>query len=383
MDRGLMGERLLEVGHTDRDHATAMVASLYRLAGLQEPEIVWVGSPRAALLTAMAHIDAYLHGPDAPAVLRRSPEPDEAICFCGQCATASVAGKLATIAFGCIDWDPFFNYEYDQGMLDRARRLTGAVQRGLEHDPAGGEFARLGHWPNFPGSMATPSTKAMAGFMEQPRRQLRQYVQSLQAGSFGNQWMTVLPAMAGRAHRGEAFRTYVELAATAGWWYAYRNLAVLSDRPAEVHYDAKSQLHHDQGAAVVYPDGWGVNAQHGTVLPPWFFNPNLFSAKKIRAETNLEARRYLMIAYGTKRFMTNARARIIHKDETGTLWGLGLRHDGNPEMAIVEVADATPPPSGEPRRYWLHVPPEVSTAREAVAWTFKLSADEYQPEVET
>ncbi len=382
MDRRLIAHRLHAVGNTDRDHATVMVSSLYRLAGLDQPEVVWVGSPRAALLEAMAHVDAYLHGPDAPKQLGRTPEPDESLCFCGQCATASVAGRLAGVAFRCIDWDPYFSGE-DQQLLDRARRLTGAVQRSLERDPVVGGFARPAHWPDFSGSMMTPSTKAMLGFMEQPRRQIREYLQALNGASFGNQWLTLLPAVAGRAHRGRAFRTYCKLAATAGWWYAYRNLVVLSDRPATVHSDQSDRLHNPAGPAVVYPDGWGVNALHGTVLPPWFFDPASYTVETILAEANLEARRLLIDRYGTDRFASEGGARIVHQDKTGRLWNLGYHPSGRPEMAVVEVTDATPQPGGRRRRYWLHVPPDMNTAHRAVAWTFGLTADEYRPEVET
>jgi len=31
------------------------------------------------------------------------------------------------------------------------------------------------------------------------------------------------------------------------------------------------------------------------------------------------------------------------------------------------------------RTYWLRVPPDTGTAREGVAWTFGLSAEEYEP----
>jgi hypothetical protein len=33
--------------------------------------------------------------------------------------------------------------------------------------------------------------------------------------------------------------------------------------------------------------------------------------------------------------------------------------------------------------YWLRVPPQMQTAREAVAWTFDKSPDEYEPAFET
>jgi hypothetical protein len=50
-------------------------------------------------------------------------------------------------------------------------------------------------------------------------------------------------------------------------------------------------------------------------------------------------------------------------------------------MKFVRVWDATKPPAeGE---YWLSVPIDMTSAREAVAWTFGLEKYEYRPEVET
>jgi hypothetical protein len=47
------------------------------------------------------------------------------------------------------------------------------------------------------------------------------------------------------------------------------------------------------------------------------------------------------------------------------------------------VTDATPDPEGAERLHWLSVPPQVATAREAVAWTFGLTEQEYAPAAET
>ena len=46
-----------------------------------------------------------------------------------------------------------------------------------------------------------------------------------------------------------------------------------------------------------------------------------------------------------------------------------MRLDGE-RAQVVEVVNATPEPDGSYRRYFLRVPPQVRTAREAVAWTF-------------
>jgi hypothetical protein len=63
---------------------------------------------------------------------------------------------------------------------------------------------------------------------------------------------------------------------------------------------------------------------------------------------------------------------VRHSDEYGTLLSVkGL------DAQLVRV---TCPSTG--RVYHLRVPPDVTTAREAVAWTFGLRAEEYQPQVQ-
>ena len=52
-------------------------------------------------------------------------------------------------------------------------------------------------------------------------------------------------------------------------------------------------------------------------------------------------------------------------------------------LVMVEVVNSTAEPDGEFKNYWLRVPPDVGTAREAVAWTFNLSTEEYDLAVET
>ena len=50
---------------------------------------------------------------------------------------------------------------------------------------------------------------------------------------------------------------------------------------------------------------------------------------------------------------------------------------------VVEVENSTPEPDGSRRTYFLRVPPATRTAREAVAWTFSMTADAYRPSMET
>lgn len=70
-------------------------------------------------------------------------------------------------------------------------------------------------------------------------------------------------------------------------------------------------------------------------------------------------------------------------DDFGTLFRRRMPEELEPLM-FVEVLNSTPEPDGSFRNYVLRVPPDVSTPREAVAWTFgTIDPEDYQPVRET
>jgi uncharacterized protein DUF6745 len=68
----------------------------------------------------------------------------------------------------------------------------------------------------------------------------------------------------------------------------------------------------------------------------------------------------------------------------GTLWRVDESGNVDREaILLLEVIDATPGRDGNQKRYWLRVPPSVTSARAAVAWTFDVPPERYMPEIET
>src|SRR5262249_701260 len=115
----------------------------------------------------------------------------------------------------------------------------------------------------------------------------------------------------------------------------------------------------------------------------------------IDSEDNAEVRRVMIERYRQDEEVSGAAAyirdaggeRLDHDERYGTLWRREFREDwdGRVEEPIVmgEVVKSTPEPDGSRKHYWLQVPPEMKTAREAVAWTFGLPEREYDPTTET
>ena len=86
--------------------------------------------------------------------------------------------------------------------------------------------------------------------------------------------------------------------------------------------------------------------------------------------------------FGMARFFAESKAIVIHRDKYGVLYGTSVQHEDE-IVLIVRVKNRTPEPDGSFKEYFLRVPPDITTAMAAVAWTFGMSEDEYHPEVET
>lgn len=164
------------------------------------------------------------------------------------------------------------------------------------------------------------------------------------------------------------------------WWWPFRTGALLCERPVRLERDADGRLHCATGPAIAYSDGFTVHAWHGVIVPRDVIEDPL-TPDQIVAESNTEIRRVQLERYELLRFVSEGGARQVHQDNFGQLYRIESS-DAEPGV-LVRVTNRTPEPDGTFREYVLRVPPEVRTAREAVAWTFGKSAAEYAPAIET
>jgi hypothetical protein len=80
-----------------------------------------------------------------------------------------------------------------------------------------------------------------------------------------------------------------------------------------------------------------------------------------------------------ERFVKTGTVSRVAVDETGVLWRKSWRFCGVTvgSWCAVEVVNGTPEPDGSRQHYFLRVPSSMRTAREAVAWTYGISEQEY------
>jgi hypothetical protein len=171
----------------------------------------------------------------------------------------------------------------------------------------------------------------------------------------------------------------VELAESCPGWILYEDLAILLDRPCEIHFDTHQQPHNPNGMAVKYRDGWGVYCWRGIPVPREVVeHPERITVEEIEQERNADIRRVKIQRYGFDRYVRDARVREVQCDEFGILYRRDLA-SGEPALAFVKVIKASPEPDGRREEYVLPVSPNVQTAHDAVASTSGLRVEDYWP----
>jgi hypothetical protein len=146
--------------------------------------------------------------------------------------------------------------------------------------------------------------------------------------------------------------------------------------------DSNIDLHNSEGPALAYSDGFKIYAWHGVFVPGDVIEfPDAITCQRIESEVNAEVRRVMIERYGASRYLEDSGAQLVHCDDFGSLYRKELPNDE--PLVMVKVVNSTPEPDGSYKDYFLRVPPDITTAREAVAWTFHLTEDDYQPDRQT
>lgn len=322
----------------DREAAAAAVAELYRLSGAEHaPEIVWCASPAEAARLVVWRREAF--GPSLREKLRTEPWHQ---------AREELLTRLGRERFV-------------RAMQETCGQLAPTVSRLVEQ--IGGAVADQGR-------------------TQQERSQLLLALTFADHGQHDAAWLPLFEEHRPEGAGGELLRALEAVAEQVHWWWPFQNTAVLCERPAILHLDELGRLHHGEGAALAYPDGFALYRWRGVAIPEDFAHTlATLTPAAIREERNAELRRIMFEHYGHDRYILESGAEPVQQDEAGRLWRIAL--PGDEPIAMVEVVNATAEPDGTFRTYWLRVPPRTQTAKEAVAWTFGLTEQEYRPQVQT
>ncbi|MEK9521718.1 hypothetical protein MIU24_20350 [Streptomyces venezuelae] len=365
-------------GPADRAAAEAGVRLAYRTAGLAEPaRVLWADSPLAAVALVRGLSG---QGRSVRDEVRTRPWAEERRRLHDSLGPAGWAAHWQ--ATGAPLWD------LTRGLADRIRVGVTEAATGTgpaaSAGPAAGAAAGAAEGPTAGQAAGAADGRAVgssgAGSRPEPSRRevtaVRLVLLDAVLGQHDAAWLAAFDGY------GDRLAGLAAVAVHAGWWWPFEHVAVVCERPVELHRDEAGRLDRGDGPALAFADGFALYAWRGMTVPADFLAGLAgLTPERIRAEENAELRRVMLEYYGYDRYLAVSGARHQHRDETGVLWRIEL--DDDEDVAMVEVVNSTPEPDGSHRTYWLRVPPTTRTAREGVAWTFGLHPDAYEPLVQT
>ena len=163
------------------------------------------------------------------------------------------------------------------------------------------------------------------------------------------------------------------------WWWPYEGICFVSERPIETNWDDRGLLHGENKPAVLYQDGYSMFMWHGTRVPEdWIKDKSSLTPKVAITWNNIEQRRAACEILGWAKILKELNAKTIQKDEDpqiGELLEVDIPDIGREKFLRVLC--------GTGREFAMPVPPEMTSALQANAWTYGLEPSEYNPEIRT
>lgn len=215
-------------------------------------------------------------------------------------------------------------------------------------------------------------------------------------------WATVEPFTEDNLKFVELWIPFIDAAENGLWIFQFGNHELIALEWPELRVE-NNRLHSMTGPAVAWPNGrWKLYYVHGIEVADYVIEePARIKVDEIEKEANAEKRRILIDRYGTARYIQDSKAELIdevpeipirdgiytenHSVPVGLYAGklYSKRVQGDEDIVMVRVVNTTPDPDGHKKEYWLRVPPRTRTVKEAIAWTFSVSVEEYAPEHES
>jgi hypothetical protein len=183
---------------------------------------------------------------------------------------------------------------------------------------------------------------------------------------------------------------WADIAQSAGWWWPFEKLCIISERPCEVHVEPagdenRVRLHCETGPAMRFRDGWAVHAWHGTTVPAGLIDGDGWTVEQILAERNQEIRRCAIERIGWDAFIDRAALKPVaepvddpgNPGQTITLYDLPQQLFDEP-VRVLLCTNGSIERDGTWRRFGLTVPAEMRNPIDAAAWTYGWTAEQYR-----
>jgi len=346
----------------DRETAEAGIVAAYAAANLDVPRVVWCSSPLAMALTRAVLLDKGFQGTVGASV--------------GDSVWDSV-GASVRASVGASVWD-----SVRASVWASVRASVGASVWASVWDSV---------WASVGASVwASVGDSVGASVRASVRASVCASVEDSGYGQHDANWIgfhDFFREETGLIKQTDKLQGLTTITKSAGWFLPHENICWISERHCTVHQDGQHRIHCENGPAIAYPDGWAMYAIHG-VRVPWDIieQPDSITVERIDAEQNAEVRRVMMERYGLARYLDDSGAVLLDTDETSLADPIQLYRKeipGDEPLVMLRMLNSTPEPDQSRRTYTLRVPPDMTKALDAMAWTFGMEAKDYRPLVES
>jgi len=215
-------------------------------------------------------------------------------------------------------------------------------------------------------------------------KESKNWINVYQDGAYWAQYDSFLTGMRDviglRLPEHENYKFWEEAAIHGTIRVIHEKFCIVSDFPELLKIDDRNRPHCQDGPSHRWRDGWSLYHWHGVVIPEeWLTVPGHLTAKMAITWENIEQRRCAAEIVGWAKILDELSAKIIDEDddpEIGTLVEVDIPDIGKERFLKVQC--------GTGRTFAIPVPPEMSTAISAQAWTFGIELKDFKiPEVRT
>lgn len=259
----------------NREAAISGVRAFYEAAELDAPQhLIWLDSPAEACYAALAlcsQHDSFLER-IAAAFEKMAPQRAEMARACEKAAQSAKTDwrSLASVAGVPLTGMSAPARDDIQGKITGTRLVmwgdaTAAMGNVAEDElfQAQGRF-----WSVIAGALPTLNTM----------------LQGCASRKYHLMWMAMdEAAMEKGMSAPPLLKAAWAVARSAGPWWPFRNAAIITERPLEVHRNAQWLLERGDGPAVVYRDGWKLFAWNGESMPrKWIEQPESIPSRQLK-----------------------------------------------------------------------------------------------------
>ena len=170
-----------------------------------------------------------------------------------------------------------------------------------------------------------------------------------------------------------------------GWWWPQRGAVVLTDRPTIIARDGQGRLHHPDGPALAWADGYALHAWHSVRVPASLVDGDGWDTATILREPNTEVRRCAIERMGWDQFipaagLTQVGDAVPDPGNPGhelALYDVPERIYGDAAVRVLLCTNGTQERDGSRRRFGLTVPADITDPLHAAAWGYDLTPEQY------